>query len=99
MRVMGLAPKSVHPVDIHTGTCRQPGAIKYGLASLVANVVGDASSTSTVEHVKGGLGQADWSVAIHNGASGQPGTQNFTKFPVRTYKVVEGKYREVRAPS
>jgi len=76
LQVIGLTPKSVHPVYIHAGTCRQPGAIKYALVSLVANVAGIASSTSSVEHVAGGLAQADWSIAIHNGASGQPGTQS-----------------------
>jgi CHRD domain len=73
--VLGMAPKTVHPVDIHSGMCRQPGAIKYVLASLVANVSGVANSTTTLTNVAGGIPQNSWSVDVHNGASAHPGLQ------------------------
>ena len=75
INLVGLAPKSVHPVDIHTGACRQPGEIKYALANLVSDTSGVANSTTTLENVSGGIPTASWSINVHNGASAHPGLQ------------------------
>jgi hypothetical protein len=71
----GLAPNSIHPEHIHTGSCSNQGAVLYPLAMLKADGTGDATSTTTVPNVKAGIPASGWFVNVHNGPALTPDAQ------------------------
>jgi hypothetical protein len=70
LRISGLAPNSTHPAHVHLGTCQTPGAILFMLPPLVANAVGQANLSTTIEHVAS-LPRGPWLINIHNGPTMQ----------------------------
>ena len=71
----GLAPNSVHPEHIHTGSCANQGAVLHPLAMLNADAHGDASATTTIPNVTGGIPASGWYVNVHNGPGLSPADQ------------------------
>jgi Cu/Zn superoxide dismutase len=67
----GLAPSSVHPVHIHSGSCGQNGRVLYPLLNLTADMHGVASSTTKLTLPRG-IPASGWSLDVYNG----PGLSN-----------------------
>jgi hypothetical protein len=65
--LLGLAPSSMHPAHIHTGSCTKEGNDLYSLHNVVANVAGIGTSTSTIDNVTGGIPATGWYINVHNG--------------------------------
>lgn len=65
----GLAPNSMHPEHIHSGTCASDpmGPIIYTLDPLKADAKGDAMAETVVSNVTHGIPMQGWYVNIHNG--------------------------------
>lgn len=63
----GLAPNSIHPTAIHYGSCQHSRGIKYVLHNLVADSQGQASATTIIYNVKGGIPATGWAINVHNG--------------------------------
>ncbi|WAH39503.1 CHRD domain-containing protein [Alicyclobacillus dauci] len=60
----GLAPNSVHPEHIHSGTTTKTGPIVYALGDLTANKSGDATATTVIKGVKS-IPTSGWVINIH----------------------------------
>ena len=67
LSLVGLAPKSIHPAHIHTGSCSKQGAVVHPLQNVVADEHGIASVTSTIPNVMQGIPASGWYVNVHNG--------------------------------
>ncbi|HLG77043.1 MAG TPA: CHRD domain-containing protein [Ktedonobacteraceae bacterium] len=65
--VDGLPPNSVHPNHIHLGVCSSNGPVKYPLKNIVANGEGDATATTVIQGVAGGIPASGWYLNIHHG--------------------------------
>jgi hypothetical protein len=67
LHVSGLEPTSTHPVHIHTGSCKDQGAIVHGFpTSLKADGSGNASATVTFDNVSA-IPSSGWYVNVHRG--------------------------------
>ncbi len=66
VKASGLAPNSVHPVHIDSGTTAKPGAEVYALANLTADKNGDATSTTVIKGVKN-IPATGWVILIYQG--------------------------------
>jgi hypothetical protein len=73
--LVGLAPSSVHPSHIHTGSCANQGAVLYPLTNISADASGDATATTTIPNVTAGIPATGWYVNVHNGPALAPATQ------------------------
>jgi hypothetical protein len=73
--MVGLGPNSTHPAHIHAGTCANTGSVLYTLPPVNANPHGDASVTSTVAGVTGGIPATGWAINIHTGPGLTPADQ------------------------
>lgn len=71
----GLAPSSIHPEHIHTGSCANQGAVLHPLAMLNADAHGDATATTTIPNVAAGIPASGWYVNVHNGPGLSPADQ------------------------
>ena len=71
----GLAPNSIHPEHIHTGSCAKQGAVLHPLAMLNADAHGNATATTTIPNVVGGIPASGWYVNVHNGPGLSPADQ------------------------
>jgi hypothetical protein len=67
LSLVGLAPKSIHPAHIHTGSCSNQGAVVHPLQNVVADEHGTASVTSTIPNLMQGIPASGWYVNVHNG--------------------------------
>ena len=67
LSLVGLAPKSIHPAHIHTGSCSNQGAVVHPLQNVVADEHGIASVNSTITNVMQGIPASGWYVNVHNG--------------------------------
>ncbi len=76
LALTGLAPKSVHPVDIAGGDCRSAGKKLYTLDNVVADEAGVVTVTSTVKNVVDGIPTNGWYVNVHNGPALSSDTQS-----------------------
>jgi hypothetical protein len=68
--LMGLAPNSTHPAHIHQGVCTSNGPIVHSLTNVVANAKGQATVTTVISGVVGGIpptGAKGWYIMVHNG--------------------------------
>jgi CHRD domain len=65
--LVGLAPSSMHPAHIHTGSCANQGNVIHPLTTLVADAHGVASATTVVNGVTNGIPATGWYVNVHNG--------------------------------
>lgn len=65
--LVGLAPSSMHPAHIHTGSCANQGNVIYPLTTLVADAHGVASATTVVKNIMNGIPARGWYVNVHNG--------------------------------
>lgn len=65
----GLAPDSIHPAAIGSGSCESPGPTLYTLSPVSANPMGMAADRfSSVPHVAAGrIPAAGWHVDLRNG--------------------------------
>lgn len=85
VKLYGLAPKSVHPMHIHMGTCQSNGIVKYTLNDAVANAAGYALSATTIPDVQNGIPNKEWYVNVHNG----PGLTTSAEFlPIACSEVI-----------
>lgn len=66
LRASGLEPGSTHPAHIHIGSCESQGAVVHPLQPLVADVSGNATSTSTISNVAS-IPSGGWYVNVHRG--------------------------------
>ncbi len=71
----GLAPNSMHPEHIHTGSCAKQGAVLYPLSTLKVDASGAASATTTVPNIAKGIPASGWYVNVHNGPGLSPDAQ------------------------
>lgn len=74
-QMTGLAPSSSHPAHLYAGTCSDLGAVIFPLQAVVANAAGEATSTTAIEKVAGGIPAGGWSVVVHNGPALSPAVQ------------------------
>ncbi|GAC1405574.1 MAG: hypothetical protein NVS4B12_15850 [Ktedonobacteraceae bacterium] len=65
--LVGLAGNSTHPAHIHLGDCDDNGAILYPLNDVVANAAGDATVSTVIHDVEGGIPASGWYINVHNG--------------------------------
>ncbi len=65
--LVGLAPSSMHPSHIHTGSCANQGNVIYPLTTLMADAHGVASATTVVKNIANGIPATGWYVNVHNG--------------------------------
>jgi len=65
--LVGLAPSSMHPAHIHTGSCANQGNVIYPLTTLMADAHGVASATTVVKNITNGIPATGWYVNVHNG--------------------------------
>ena len=65
--LVGLAPSSMHPEHIHTGSCANQGNVIYPLQTLAADAHGVATATTVVKNVTNGIPATGWYVNVHNG--------------------------------
>jgi len=65
--LVGLAGNSIHPAHIHLGDCDDNGPIVYPLNDVVADAAGDATVTTVIPEVEGGIPASSWYVNVHNG--------------------------------
>ncbi len=63
----GLAPNSIHPEHIHTGSCTNQGAVLHPLTSLMADASGTAIATTPIPNLTSGIPASGWYVNVHNG--------------------------------
>ncbi|GAC1654947.1 MAG: hypothetical protein NVS4B12_27180 [Ktedonobacteraceae bacterium] len=63
----GLAPSSIHPEHIHTGSCVNQGAVLHPLTNLMADASGNTTATTTIPNVASGIPASGWYVNVHNG--------------------------------
>lgn len=70
----GLAPSSMHPSHIHTGSCSNQGNVIYPLQNIVADAHGVATATTMVSIPKG-IPASGWYVNVHNGPGLTPADQ------------------------
>lgn len=73
--MVGLGPNSIHPAHIHAGTCANTGSVLFPLQPVDANPHGDASVTTTVSGVAGGIPATGWVINIHTGPGLTPADQ------------------------
>lgn len=73
--MVGLGPNSTHPAHIHAGTCANTGSVIDTLPPVNADPHGDASVTSTVTGVTGGIPATGWAINIHTGPGLTPADQ------------------------
>jgi hypothetical protein len=62
----GLAPNSIHPAHIHSGSCAKQGPEVYPLQNVVADAHGVGSSTTTLKNVTT-VSPSGWYLNVHNG--------------------------------
>ena len=75
IKLFGLAGNSTHPAHIHGGDCDDNGPIVYPLNNVVANAAGDATVTTVIHEVEGGIPDGAWYVNVHNGPGLMPAAQ------------------------
>jgi hypothetical protein len=75
IKLFGLAPNSTHPAHIHSGVCTSNGPIVYPLKDVVADAAGNATTTTVISKVVGGIPREGWYVNVHNGPSLSPADQ------------------------
>lgn len=76
LTLVGLAPGSMHPAHIHTGSCANQGNVVHPLTTVVADSHGDATA-STMVKVAGGIPASGWYVNVHNGPGLAPADTQF----------------------
>lgn len=67
----GLQP-GVHLSHIHTGSCANPGGVKYPLTSITADASGKGSATTTVKAPVSALAGGSYYVNVHQVGTGVP---------------------------
>lgn len=72
--LVGLAPSSIHPSHIHTGSCSKQGGVIYPLQNIVADAHGVGMATTMVSVPKG-IPASGWYVNVHNGPGLSPSDQ------------------------
>lgn len=72
--LVGLAPSSMHPSHIHTGSCSNQGNVIYPLQNIVADAHGVGMATTMVS-VSKGIPASGWYVNVHNGPGLSPSDQ------------------------
>lgn len=65
----GLAPNSTHPANIQQGDCDGAGSLLYPLNHVVADASGNATATTFIPAVAGGIPASGWFINVHNGPS------------------------------
>lgn len=72
--LIGIAPNSTHPANVHAGSCAKPGAVVYPLQNVVADAYGVGSSTTVIQKVTT-LPASGWYITVHNGPGLAPADQ------------------------
>lgn len=86
VQVSGLVAGSSHPNHIHLGSCEHQGKVAYGLTTLTADDLGNATATTTLKNVTD-IAYNNWYVNVHFGPALEPQAQ-FS--PVACGNVVAG---------
>jgi hypothetical protein len=73
LHLSGLQPRSNHAAHIHAGTCASMGKILYPFRNAVADAAGNAVSSTTINHVTGGIPATGWNITVHKGSTAQTG--------------------------
>lgn len=63
----GLAPNSKHPEHIHSGSCANPGSVVHPLNTITADAHGNATTTTNIPNISGGIPSSGWLINVHNG--------------------------------
>ena len=64
LSLQGLAPKTVHAVDLYNGGCGNQGKLLYALKPIVADKTGKGKSTTVINGVSS-VPDAGWYVNVH----------------------------------
>ena len=72
--LIGLAPNSTHPANIHSGSCANQGPVVYPLQNVVADARGVGTSATTINHVTK-IPSSGWYIIVHNGPTLSPSDQ------------------------
>lgn len=72
--LIGVAPNSTHPANIHAGSCEKQGAIVHPLQNVVADAHGVGASTTVIDKVPT-LPASGWYITVHNGPGLAPAEQ------------------------
>lgn len=71
----GLAPNSKHPASINSGSCTNPGSSVHALNTITADAHGNATTTTTIPNISGGVPASGWSINVYNGPGMSPAPQ------------------------
>jgi len=74
VQVSGLVAGSSHPNHIHVGSCEHQGKVAYGLTTLTADDLGNATATTTLKDVTD-VAYNGWYVNVHFGPALTPQAQ------------------------
>jgi len=72
--LIGMAPNSTHPANIHAGSCAKQGGVVHPLQNVVADAHGVGSSTTVIKNVTT-LPASGWYITVHNGPGLAPADQ------------------------
>ncbi len=67
LSLTGLQANSRHPAHIHAGDCSIDGTILYPLNDVVADAAGNATTTTVIPNVTGGIPATGWYINVHSG--------------------------------
>jgi uncharacterized protein (TIGR03118 family) len=68
VKLSGLAPNSVHPAQIHAGTCEAGGPVVYPLNNLTADAEGNVTNTTIINGSPWlAIQRRGWSISVHQG--------------------------------
>lgn len=81
-KMTGLAPNSTHPAHIHSGSCKNQGAVLYTIPPFTADGKGVVTVKSVLVDkngkpvkVPGGIPAKGWLINVHNGPDLKPAIQ------------------------
>ena len=74
LQLSGLQPGSSHAAHIHAGACSAVGKILHPFQDIVADKAGNATSTTTIYNLAGGVPPTGWNITVHQGATAETGT-------------------------
>lgn len=74
LQLSGLQPGSSHAAHIHAGACSAVGKILHPFQDIVADKAGNATLTTTIYNLAGGIPPTGWNITVHQGATAETGT-------------------------
>lgn len=74
LQLSGLQAGSSHAAHIHAGACSAIGKILHPFQNIVADKAGNATLTTTIYKLAGGVPPTGWNITVHQGATAETGT-------------------------